>query len=44
MKTILILTFIFLIGCSKNQETLKWNDPGFTVVRAVLTNGLSLGK
>ena len=45
MKTLLILIFIFTIGCSaKKEKSIKWNDPGFTVVRAIFTNGLSLGK
>jgi len=45
MKTLLILIFIFTIGCSaKKEKSIKWNDPGFTIVRAIFTNGLSLGK
>jgi hypothetical protein len=44
MKIILILLFIFTIGCSKNKDTIKWNDPGFSLVRTIVTNGVSLGK
>jgi len=44
MKIILILLFIFTIGCSKNKDTLKWSDPGFSLVRTIVTNGMSLGK
>jgi len=44
MKIVIILIFMLTVGCSQNNKEVKWNDPGFTVVRAIITNGMSLGK
>ena len=44
MKRVIILIFMLTVGCSQNNKEIKWNDPGFTVVSAIITNGMSLGK
>jgi len=50
--SILILLLVTLGGCMKTtcvtdlecKKTLDWNNPGFTVVRTIITQGANAGK
>ena len=56
IKTILIISVLILTGCTKTicssygpgemdcQKKLDWNDPKFTIVRTIITNGANAGK
>ena len=41
MKTTCISTSVWTTKCEKKVD---WNNPGFTVVRTIVTNGTNLGK
>ena len=41
MKTTCISTSVWTTKCEKK---VNWNNPGFTVVRTIVTNGTNLGK
>ena len=51
-KIILIISIVALTGCMKTTcltdtdctKKLDWNNPGFTVVRTIITNGTNLGN
>jgi hypothetical protein len=50
--SILILLLVTFSGCMKTtcvtdlecKKTLDWNNPGFTVVRTIITQGANAGK
>jgi len=54
--SILILLMVILSGCMKTtcvshtiwstkcEKKVDWNNPSFTVVRTIITNGTNLGK
>ena len=54
--SISLLLLVILSGCMKTtcvshsvwttkcEKKLDWNNPGFTVVRTIVTNGTNLGK
>ena len=47
-----IILLVILSGCMKTtcltdtdcEKTLDWNNPGFTVVRTIITQGANAGK
>ena len=41
MKTTCISQSVWTAKCEKRVD---WNNPGFTVVRTIITNGTNLGK
>ena len=41
MKTTCTSTSVWTTKCEKK---VNWNNPGFTVVRTIVTNGTNLGK
>ena len=41
MKTTCISHSVWEMKCEKKVD---WNNPGFTVVRTIVTNGTNLGK
>ena len=41
MKTTCISNSVWTAKCEKRVD---WNNPGFTVVRTIITNGTNLGK
>ena len=51
-KIILIISIIALTGCMKTtcltdtdcEKKVDWNNPGFTVVRTIITNGVNVGN
>jgi hypothetical protein len=51
-KIILIISIIALTGCMKTtcltdtdcEKKVDWNNPGFTVVRTIITNGANVGN
>ena len=55
-KIILIISIIVLTGCMKTtcvshsvwdvkcEKNVDWNDPGFTVLRTIITNGANAGN
>ena len=51
-KIILIISIIALTGCMKTTcltdtdctKKVDWNNPGFTVVRTIITNGANIGN
>jgi hypothetical protein len=51
-KIILIISIIALTGCMKTtcltdtdcEKKVDWNNPGFTVVRTIITNGANMGN
>jgi hypothetical protein len=56
IKTILIISILALTGCTKTvcyshsvwsmkcEKKVDWSNPGFTVVRTIITNGTNAGK
>ena len=52
IKTILIISVLILPGCTKYhcvsdtncKKKVDWNNPGFTVVRTIITNGANAGN
>ena len=56
IKTILIISVLILTGCTKTicgsyspgemdcKKQVDWNNPTFTVVRTIITNGANAGK
>ena len=54
--SISLLLLVILSGCMKTtcvshsvwqtkcEKKVDWNNPGFTVVRTIVTNGTNLGK
>ena len=50
--SISLLLLVILSGCMKTtcftdthcEKKVDWNNPGFTVVRTIITNGTNLGK
>ncbi len=51
-KIILIISIVTLTGCMKTTcltdtdctKKVDWNNPGFTVVRTIITNGANIGN
>ena len=51
-KIILIISIVALTGCMKTTcvtdtdctKKVDWNNPGFTVVRTIITNGANAGN
>ena len=55
-KIILIISILALTGCTKTvcyshsvwsmkcEKKVDWNDPTFTLVRTIITNGANAGK
>ena len=51
-KIILIISIVALTGCMKTtcltdtdcEKKVDWNNPGFTVVRTIITNGANVGN
>ena len=51
-KMLLIISFVILSGCMKTtcltdtdcEKKVNWNDPGFTVLRTIVTQGANVGK
>ena len=56
IKIILIISILALTGCTKTicgsyspgemycKKKVDWNNPGFTVVRTIITNGANAGN
>ena len=56
IKTILIISVLILTGCTKTicgsyspgemdcKKQVDWNNPTFTVVRTIITNGANAGN
>ena len=52
IKTILIISVLILPACTKYhcvsdtncERKVNWNDPTFTIVRTIITNGANVGK
>ena len=56
IKIILIISILALTSCTKTicgsytpgemdcQKKVDWNDPTFTLVRTIITNGANAGK
>ena len=51
-KIILIISILALTGCTKTvcysdvqcEKKIDWNDPTFTLVRTIITNGANAGN
>tara|TARA_B100000900_G_C20598812_1_gene724609 strand:+ start:231 stop:410 length:180 start_codon:yes stop_codon:yes gene_type:complete len=55
-KILLIISFVILSGCMKQhcvshsiwdvkcEKKVDWNNPGFTVLRTIVTQGANAGK
>ena len=51
-KIILIISIVALTGCMKTTcltdtdctKKVDWNNPGFTIVRTIITNGANAGN
>ena len=56
IKIILIISILALTGCTKTvchshsvwemdcKKKVDWNNPGFTIVRTIITNGANAGN